>query len=91
MPSAVVASVVMRATIDAAGRVVIPKSLRDALGFAPGTELELTTDGDRLEVATAPVEVEVIEKDGVPVLVPEKPQPPLTVEKVRELIERGRR
>ncbi|HSO97436.1 MAG TPA: AbrB/MazE/SpoVT family DNA-binding domain-containing protein [Solirubrobacteraceae bacterium] len=33
----------MRATIDQAGRVVIPKRLRDELGFRPG-EVELTSD-----------------------------------------------
>jgi len=34
----------MRTTIDMAGRVVIPKSLRDELGFLPG-EVELVRDG----------------------------------------------
>jgi AbrB family looped-hinge helix DNA binding protein len=41
----------MRATIDAAGRLVVPKVLRDELGFAPGTELELAALDGRLEVA----------------------------------------
>ncbi|MEO8968053.1 MAG: AbrB/MazE/SpoVT family DNA-binding domain-containing protein [Solirubrobacteraceae bacterium] len=39
----------MRATIDQAGRVVIPKQLRDELGFRPG-EVELTADGNVLRV-----------------------------------------
>lgn len=34
----------MRGTIDRAGRVVIPKPLREALGLVPG-EVELTRDG----------------------------------------------
>lgn len=34
----------MRTTIDKAGRVVIPKSLRDSLGLVPG-EVELIRDG----------------------------------------------
>jgi AbrB family looped-hinge helix DNA binding protein len=41
----------MRTTIDAAGRLVVPKALRDQLGFAPGTELELAAVDGRLEVA----------------------------------------
>lgn len=31
----------MNVTIDKSGRVLIPKQLRDRLGFAPGTELVL--------------------------------------------------
>jgi AbrB family looped-hinge helix DNA binding protein len=47
----------MRTTIDKAGRVVIPASLRDRAGFTAGTELEITLDetGIRIErVAPAP-------------------------------------
>ena len=40
----------MRASIDAAGRLVVPKPLRDELGFAAGTELELAAVDGRLEV-----------------------------------------
>jgi AbrB family looped-hinge helix DNA binding protein len=39
----------MRATIDKAGRLVIPKSLRDRLGLGVG-EVELTADGNALRV-----------------------------------------
>lgn len=41
----------MRTTIDAAGRLVVPKSLRDELGFSGGTELELHAVDGRLQVA----------------------------------------
>ena len=47
----------MRTTIDKAGRLVIPASLRDRAGLTPGTELEITLDefGLRLErVAPGP-------------------------------------
>jgi AbrB family looped-hinge helix DNA binding protein len=39
----------MRATIDKAGRLVIPKPLRDRLGLVPG-EVEVTVDGAGLHV-----------------------------------------
>lgn len=41
----------MRTTIDGAGRLTVPKALRDELGFVPGTELELSAVDGRLEVA----------------------------------------
>ena len=39
----------MRSTIDKAGRLVIPKALRDMLGLVPG-EVEVTTDGAGLHI-----------------------------------------
>jgi AbrB family looped-hinge helix DNA binding protein len=34
----------MKVTIDKAGRIVVPKSVRDALGLDPGDELENTAE-----------------------------------------------
>ena len=39
----------MRATIDKAGRLVIPKPLRDRLGLVPG-EVEVAAEGTALRV-----------------------------------------
>lgn len=35
-------------TVDRAGRVVIPKALREELDLAPGANVELESDGDRM-------------------------------------------
>jgi AbrB family looped-hinge helix DNA binding protein len=52
----------MRATIDKAGRLVIPKPLRDHLGLTPG-EVEVTADGAALRVE--PIAGESLgERDG---------------------------
>lgn len=45
----------MRTTIDQAGRVVIPKILRNALGLVPG-EVELTRDGAGVRIEPVPGE-----------------------------------
>lgn len=50
----------MRATIDKAGRVVIPAALRRRAKLTPGTELEVTAEGFtlRLERAAPGPEIE---------------------------------
>jgi AbrB family looped-hinge helix DNA binding protein len=52
----------MRATIDKAGRLVIPKRLRDHIGLRPG-EVEVTVDGTGLRVEPLAGE-SLVERDG---------------------------
>jgi AbrB family looped-hinge helix DNA binding protein len=40
----------MRTTIDAAGRLVVPKALRDLLGLEPGTTVDLSQYGAGLQL-----------------------------------------
>jgi AbrB family looped-hinge helix DNA binding protein len=83
----------MRTTIDGAGRLVVPKALREQLGFAAGTELELDAIDGRLEV-TVPSRV-VVEQGPHGVRFAARPTGAapdrLTVAQVRDLVERGRR
>lgn len=59
----------MRVTVDRAGRVVIPKPMRDALGIGPDTELDLLPDGAGLRLEPVrPRERPVGESDGLPLL-----------------------
>ena len=54
----------MRTTIDAGGRVVIPKSIRERLGLRPGAEVELAEADGRVEIRPALAPMEVVEVDG---------------------------
>jgi len=81
----------MKTTIDSAGRVVIPKPLRDRLGLTPGETLELSEREGKIEIGPAPTPMTLAKtKHGV-VAVPESKIPPLTDEVVRDTLERTRR
>jgi AbrB family looped-hinge helix DNA binding protein len=79
----------VKTTIDAAGRLVVPKPLREELGFAPGTELEVEAIDGRLEV-TVPSRVRV-EEGPHGVRFTADTDEKLTADQVRALMERGRR
>lgn len=40
----------MEATIDAGGRILLPKSLREALGLTPGAKVDISPYGNGLQV-----------------------------------------
>lgn len=59
----------MMVSIDRAGRVVIPKDVRDALSLGPDAQLDLSVDGDELRLT--PVRRpgrRIVEVDGWPVI-----------------------
>jgi AbrB family looped-hinge helix DNA binding protein len=81
----------MRTAIDSAGRVVIPKVLRDALGLTAGQPLEIAERDGRLEIAPALTPMRLVDRgDGV-VAVADVDIPPLTADLVRQTLERTRR
>jgi AbrB family looped-hinge helix DNA binding protein len=81
----------MRTTIDSAGRIVVPKPLRDALGLVGGERLEIRAHDGTLEVDVIPVPMHLEERDGVLSAIPSEPLPALTAQQVREIVERVRR
>lgn len=81
----------MQTTIDQAGRIVVPKALRDALGFKPGQVLELRVGDGRLEIEVAPTAMRLERRGKGLVAVTDAPVPNLSAAQVRETLERLRR
>jgi AbrB family looped-hinge helix DNA binding protein len=81
----------MKTTIDAAGRIVVPKALRQALGLEAGQLLEIRTGDGRLEIEVAPSPMQLKKRGKGVVAVPNDELPALTAEQVRETLESIRR
>lgn len=71
----------MEATIDGAGRVVIPKSLRDQLGLRPGP-VDIVLDGAAIRIEPRTSD-QLVRVHGRPVIPPSGE--PLDDDDVREL------
>jgi AbrB family looped-hinge helix DNA binding protein len=81
----------MKTTIDSAGRIVVPKSLRQALNIKPGQVLNIRAgDGQlEIEITANPMTLKKRGKDFV--AVPDVGLPMLTADAVRETMEHIRR
>jgi AbrB family looped-hinge helix DNA binding protein len=63
----------MEAVIDQAGRVVLPKPIRDALGLLPGTKVDISPYGAGAQILPAGRTARLIEEDGVLIAAGETP------------------
>jgi len=86
----------MKSTIDAAGRLVIPRRIRREAGLEAGAELEVWFEDGRIEIEPTPLDVKLTKKGSLTVAVPTKPVGTLTlgeVERTRHRLrgERGGR
>jgi AbrB family looped-hinge helix DNA binding protein len=77
----------MKTTIDAAGRVVIPKALRRQAGLEPGMRLEVRCRDGRIELEAEPVRVKLVRKGRWLVAVPERDVGVLTTEMVERTLD----
>jgi AbrB family looped-hinge helix DNA binding protein len=73
-----------RTTIDRAGRLVIPKEIRDRAGLAAGVPLEIAYRNGHVEIEPAPLEVRIERRGRVSVAVPLRQVPTLTAAEVEE-------
>jgi AbrB family looped-hinge helix DNA binding protein len=55
----------MEAVIDQAGRIVLPKPIRDALGLLPGTKVDITPYGAGAQLLPSGRTARLVEEDGV--------------------------
>jgi AbrB family looped-hinge helix DNA binding protein len=78
----------MRVTIDRAGRVVIPKQLRDELGLSPDTPLEIEAVAGHLELSAPQQPPRVAEGPNGPVVA--RTGTPISDEDVRRVLEAAR-
>ena len=82
--------VFMMVTIDKAGRIVIPKPVRDALGLDPGDELELESTAEHLTIRPLRDTMPLRQERGVGVYRSGKPLPAGVVEETMRTIRRER-
>lgn len=77
----------MKTTIDTAGRLVIPKELRQEAGLQPGTELEIRWRQGLIEIEPTPLSVKLKKRGRFLVAMPNQPIEQLP----KETVERTRR
>ena len=81
----------MRTTIDPAGRVVIPKAMREAVGLGDGGEVEIQLTDGALLLSPPSVRKRIEERDGRATIVAEEELPPLSDRVVRDVLDTVRR
>lgn len=81
----------MNVSIDRAGRIVVPKALRDALGFAEGVDLEVFAEDGRLVVELHNPPKRLAKRGNMVVIVADEPIGEMTPDQVRDVLESVRR
>ena len=81
-------------TMDGAGRLVVPKAVREEAGILPGTPLRIACREGRIEIEPVPRNVRIVERGGFQVAEPltkSDPLPRAVVKRTKEEIRTGRR
>jgi AbrB family looped-hinge helix DNA binding protein len=81
----------MKVTIDRAGRLVVPKALREELGLEGGTELEIRVREGRLELEPTATPMRLVRRGKGLVATTDEPLPRLGADDVRAVVEALRR
>ena len=79
----------MEATIDSGGRILLPKSIRDSLGLAPGSKVDVSPYGSGVQITPGGRTARLV-RDADGRLVAEA-ETPVTDDVMFALIDAGRR
>jgi AbrB family looped-hinge helix DNA binding protein len=75
----------IQTTIDSAGRLVLPKTVREEAGILPGMALRITVQEGRIEIEPVPSEVLIIQRGPLRIAVPVQEGSSLTEETVQRV------
>lgn len=81
----------MNVSIDRAGRIVVPKQVRESLGFTEGVDLELSVEDGRLVVELRNPPKRLEKRGNSFVIVADEEIGQMTPEQVRDVLESVRR
>ena len=73
--------------MDSAGRVVVPKAIREAAGLRPGTRVRFRLEPTGALIEPKPLSVSFERRGTVVVAVPRTPVPALSVDEVAKTID----
>ncbi len=76
----------MMVTIDSAGRLVIPKPIREEAGIEPGAPLRISVRDGRIEIEPGYVKIRLVKRHGITVAERVEPGPTLTNAQVRRTL-----
>jgi len=77
-------------TMDRAGRLVLPKSIREEAGLEPGAPLRIRVHDGRIEIEPTYAQIRIVERDGFAVAELVDPKPPLPESVFRRIKREGR-
>ena len=77
----------MMTTIDKAGRIVVPKAIRDAMGLTAGGKVDIVFVDGKIEIEPVYAAAHIEMRDGFPVIVYDEDVPPMDENIVRDTIE----
>jgi len=80
----------LQTTIDSAGRLVLPKEVREEAGILPGMTLRITVQEGKVEIEPLPLEVRIVQQGPLWIAVPAEAGPALSGATVDQVLRKVR-